>query len=40
MVVLPKLDLAPKVYREFVAEGKSEGNPKAMKALDLIIEQF
>ena len=22
MVVLPKLDVAPKVYREFVAEGK------------------
>lgn len=29
MVVLPKLDVTPKVYREFIAEGK---NPKAISA--------
>jgi hypothetical protein len=33
MVVLPKLDQAPKVYREFVAEGKliSSSNPRVLQ---------
>ena len=36
MVVLPKLDAPPRVYREFVAEGKSHGVSKKRRDSNIV----